>query len=288
MILHKIHDEHLLLRGDLKQVPHKIHYKHSFTVLRKLVFGLLFTTKQFKHVFILGIWNLTGRKKLKDEMLSMFLEKSESIYRESLRQSFSPVKLVKGEYLFFEGDKATNFYIVESGVLEVNAVQSEGRVYVFHFLFPGDITGEGCLYDQDRYPFSVTARKDSQVWRIKKSHLLENLKENPSLLKHLLWSVGCKLENAYAKARCITGERVEKRIACVLLRLADEAGISPLCGERFDSNLTNRDISGLIGSTEETVSRVMSNLKKEGVIATKGKELVILDREKLMLFFGSA
>ncbi len=225
---------------------------------------------------------------MQDEMLSMFLEKSIPSLREILRQNFSPVKLGKGEYLFFEGDKTNHFFVVESGVLEVNAIQSDGKVYLFHFLFPGDVTGEGCLYDQERYPFSVTARRESQVWRIKKNHLIENLKDNPPLQQHLLTLIGCKLENAYAKAKCIVGERVEKRIACILLSLTESARINPTCGERFDTTLTNRDISGLIGSTEETVSRVMSNLKKEGIIATKEKHLVILDRDRLMSFFNSA
>ena len=51
--------------------------------------------------------------------------------------------------------------------------------------------------------------------------------------------------------------------------------------------LTNRDISGLIGSTEETVSRIMSRLKKENVIGIQDKQLVVLDREALVKYLDS-
>jgi CRP-like cAMP-binding protein len=94
-----------------------------------------------------------------------------------------------------------------------------------------------------------------------------------------------KLDQAYYKDRCIAGEKVEKRIACVLLKMLGEIGISDKCGLVIDTPLTNRDIAGLVGSTEETVSRIMSRLKKEEVITTEGKFLVVKDKSALMAYF---
>jgi len=77
-------------------------------------------------------------------------------------------------------------------------------------------------------------------------------------------------------------------VACILLKTIDQQrGIYSHCVEKLDTPLTNRDISGLIGSTEETVSRVMSRLKKEGIISLEDKHLVVLDREGLMGYFDS-
>ena len=94
-----------------------------------------------------------------------------------------------------------------------------------------------------------------------------------------------RLDQAYYKERCIAGEKVEKRVACVLLKMVNERGITDKCGLILDTHLTNRDIAGLVGSTEETVSRIMSRLKKEEIITTEDKLLVVKDKEAMLAYF---
>jgi CRP-like cAMP-binding protein len=143
------------------------------------------------------------------------------------------------------------------------------------------------VYGQDFYPFSAVARKEATIWRINRDDLLPLLKEDPELERYILQMVGQKLDSSYIKARCIAGERVERRVACILLKTMDDSAGMHGCRERVDSPLTNRDISGLIGSTEETVSRVMSRLKKEGIVGTQDKQLKVLDRDALVSYFES-
>ena len=223
------------------------------------------------------------------EILDDFLVNGDPKLAGDLRRKFTQQSLDKGQFVFFEADNADSFYIIESGVIEANAIHGDGKVYIFQFLFPGDIMGEGVLYEQYVYPFSAVVRKDAVLWRLSKDDLLDHIERDRKLERYLLGAIGRKLDISYTKARCIAGERVERRIACILVKMIDEQrGIVPGCGERLDTPLTNRDISGLIGSTEETVSRVMSRLKKEGVIGIKDKQLVVLDREALNGYFDSA
>ena len=206
--------------------------------------------------------------------------------RDKLRSKFTHQSLDRGQFVFFEGDPANTLYLVESGIVEANVIHGDGKVYIFHFLFPCDIFGEGIIYGQEIFPFSVMAREDALIWKIGKGDLVPLLETDPAFKNYLFEVVGRKLDLSYTKARCVAGERVERRVACILLKSVDERGIDD-CGERVTAHLTNRDISGLIGSTEETVSRIMSRLKKEGVIGLKDKQLVVLDREALMKYFDS-
>jgi len=221
-------------------------------------------------------------------MLDGFLKNADPGAGEGLREKFARQGLDKGQFVFFEADAVDAFYVVESGVIEANVIHGDGKVYIFQFLFPGDIMGEGVLYEQAAHPYSAVVRKDAVLWKVAKGDLLDHLERDRRLERHLLAAVGHKLDGSYTKARCIAGERVERRIACILVKMIDaQKGIMPGCGERLDTPLTNRDISGLIGSTEETVSRVMSRLKKEGVIGIRDKQLVILDRDALNGYFDS-
>jgi CRP-like cAMP-binding protein len=225
---------------------------------------------------------------VKCDVLDEFVSHAKKDQQARLRDKFTSIGLDRGQFVFFEGDEAAYLYLIESGVIEANVVHGDGKVYIFHFIFPGEVFGEGVVYEQDYYPFSTVARKEALVWKVPKEDLLSAIDSDLAFKAYMLRLVGQKLDSSYVKARCIAGERVEKRVACILLKTIDQQrGIYSHCVEKLDTPLTNRDISGLIGSTEETVSRVMSRLKKEGIISLEDKHLVVLDREGLMGYFDS-
>lgn len=207
--------------------------------------------------------------------------------RVQLKKRFSLQRYDRGEYIFTEGDPNNNLYLIESGTIEANTVRADGRIFIFHFVFPGQVFGEGTVYGEEYAVYSALARKKLVVWRVPKADLLAAIRSDATLQSYLLRLIGHKLEASYIKARCTGGEKVEKRIACLLLRSDSQGQRSLKCQERLDVPLTNRDLSGLVGSTEETVSRVMSRLKKEEIIAIEDKKLKILDRESLLGFFDT-
>ncbi len=219
------------------------------------------------------------------EQLDSFLKLLDKKYRDSMESVSTRIDLDRGQYVFLEGNAAEAIYLVEEGVVETNHIHGDGKVYIQQFLYPGDFFGEGVLYDQPIYPYGAMARERSSVWKIPKKKLDEMIDANPELRAEMNSVLGIKLDQAYYKSLCIAGEKVEKRIACILLKAIQDRGIGENCGITIDTPLTNRDIAGLVGSTEETVSRVMSKLKKEGVILTNGKNLVVQNRESLHRYF---
>lgn len=225
---------------------------------------------------------MKGRHVAESEKLDLFLSNAGEKTRKVFREKFTPVKMDKGQYIFFEGDEPSFLYFVESGVIEANIVHGDGRLHIFHFDFPCDFLGEGVLYDQKTSPFSAQVRKDAQLWKIDKRDLLPLVDGDKKMREFLFRELGSKLDRSYMKAHCTVGEKVEKRVICTLVRSLDLKGLHHNCPMKLDSPLTNRDISGLIGSTEESVSRIMSRLKREGIISTEKKSIIVLDRKTLL------
>ncbi|MDD5448255.1 MAG: Crp/Fnr family transcriptional regulator, partial [Actinomycetota bacterium] len=215
------------------------------------------------------------------EHLESFLSIASSEAREELAAAFSKISLASGQYLFFEGDQSSHLFLVESGVIEASAIHPDGKVYIFHFIFPGEMVGEEAVFGNEPHPFSAAVRKNAVLWKISKEDFLEVMSREPSISAHMLEVMGKRLCASYIKSRCIAGETVRNRVICVLLKSALKGSLNPDCPEKIDPPLTNRDISALIGSTEETVSRVMSRLKKQGVITTKNKHIVVLEPRML-------
>ncbi len=223
---------------------------------------------------------------MEETALGEFLNHLEEGLRGEARELFKTESFGREQYIFIDQDEATHLYLIEEGVVEANIVHGDGRLYILDFLYPGNVFGEAALYEEGVYSYSAVAREDSAIWRVSWDDLQWLASRDPLFALYLLRLVVRKLDRAVYKERCIAGEKVERRIACVLLKMADERGISDKCGLVLDTPLTNRDIAGLVGSTEETVSRVMSRLKKKGIMATEGKLLMVKDREALLSYFA--
>ncbi len=222
---------------------------------------------------------------MENHHLREFLAHLEEGLREEARELFKPESFDREQYIFIDQDEATHLYLVEEGTVEANIVHGDGKLFILGFLYPGGVFGEGALYEDGIYSYSAVAREPTHTWRISWDDLQWLVSRDPLFALHLMRIVVAKLDQAYYKDRCIAGEKVEKRIACVLLKMVDEIGISDKCGLVIDTPLTNRDLAGLVGSTEETVSRIMSRLKKEGIMAADGKMLVVRDKEALLAYF---
>jgi len=220
-----------------------------------------------------------------DGKLREFLNNLEEGLREEARELFKPESVDREQYIFIDQDEATHLYLVEEGTVEANIVHGDGKLYILNFLYAGDVFGEGALYEEGVYSYSAVAREPSQVWRVSWDDLQWLASRDPLFALHIIRVIVRKLDRAYYKDRCIAGEKVEKRIACVLLRMAGEIGINDKCGLVIDTPLTNRDIAGLVGSTEETVSRIMSRLKKEEILSVNGKYLVVKNKDALLAYF---
>jgi len=223
---------------------------------------------------------------MEDNNLRGFLSHLEEDLREEASDLFKPESFDREQYIFIDQDEATHLYLVEEGTVEANIVHGDGKLYILGFLYAGDVFGEGALYEEGVYSYSAVAREEARAWRISWDDLQWLASRDPLFALYLIRIIVMKLDQAYYKDRCIAGEKVEKRIACVLLKMVNEIGIFDKCGLVIDTPLTNRDIAGLVGSTEETVSRIMSRLKKEEVLATEGKFLVVKDKDSLLAYFG--
>ncbi|OFW56504.1 MAG: hypothetical protein A2W01_03590 [Candidatus Solincola sediminis] len=223
---------------------------------------------------------------MEENYLREFLNHLDEPLRPEAREFFKPESIDREQYIFIDQDEATHLYLIESGLVETNIVHGDGKLYILNFLYPGQIFGEGALYEEGVYSYSSVAREDSEVWRVTWDDLQWLASKDSLFALYLIRLIIQKLDQAYYKDRCIAGEKVERRIACVLLKMIDERGITDKCGIVLNTPLTNRDIAGLVGSTEETVSRIMSRLKKEDIISLgEDKCLTVQDKSALLSYF---
>ncbi len=182
---------------------------------------------------------------------------------------------VSNEFIFWDGDAPEWFYIVAEGKVKVLKYSSSGREFIIAFFGPYEMFGEVAVFENKPYPASAQAIAKTKVVGVKREDLLSFLANHPQVALKIINVLGGRLRDAQSRLRDLAGERVEQRLASVLLMLSAKLGLT--------LSFTRQEIADMTGTTTETAIRVMSHLKDRGIIRSVRGKVIILDEEKLRL-----
>jgi CRP/FNR family transcriptional regulator len=195
-------------------------------------------------------------------------------------QSFTQREFKKGEYIFWEGDPAGWLYVIREGKVKVVKHTASGKEMVLEIITPGDICGGGAIFSQT-YSASAKAVEKTKAFSISGQNLFNLLSKHQNLAKGIILYLGGKLMKAHEMIMALASSRVDKRIAALLLGLSEKHGSPVPEGIKINIRLTRQDIADIVGTTVETAIRMMSKLKKQGLITTDSKKIILTNKEKL-------
>ena len=178
-----------------------------------------------------------------------------------------------GEFIFWDGDAPDSFYVLAEGKIKVLKHASSGKEFIIAFFGPGEMFGEVAVFENKPFPASAQAAEPTKVLAIRRERLLSFLAQRPEVALRIIYVLGGRLRDAQGRLRDIAGERVEQRIAGILLMLSARLGLT--------LPFTRQEIADMSGTTTETAIRVMSRLSKEGVVRSARGRTVIVDAERL-------
>jgi len=187
----------------------------------------------------------------------------------------------KNDYIFYEGEDANAFGIVLKGRVKIVKHSVEGKEVIIRIITEKRIFGEVAMFDNLPYPASAIAMEDSRILIFEKSVFLATIKEEPSIAWEIILDLSRKLRDASQSLKEVAAERVEKRIASLLLRLAEHYGEKKGSILVLNFQLTRQEIADMCGTTVETAIRVMSGFTKDGIIETEKGIIKIIKLEEL-------
>jgi CRP/FNR family transcriptional regulator len=187
----------------------------------------------------------------------------------------------KDAYIFHAGDPPDALYIVWTGQVKILRHSEEGRDIVLDVIGPGHMFGEMAVFDGMPYSASAQAMEDVALVAISRPDFFRLLERYPGVSLAVISELSRRLRNASDLVHSLAVERVERRIARMLLKLAANSARYRDNGLVIDLPLTRQDIADMTGTTVETAIRVMSRFRKEGLITTERGRVVVLDPEGL-------
>ncbi len=200
------------------------------------------------------------------------------IERRLVRRSYA-----KDEAIFWEGDPAQWLVIVVQGRVKMVKHSDSGRETILTTFGPGQIVGEVGVLIGDAYPASAQAIEPSVTVSLRRAEYIDLVRTHPDLAWALLQELGRRLQNAHETIRSLAVEKVERRVARVLLRLASTAGERTAEGAvRITIPLSRQEIADMAGTVLETAIRTVSKFQKQGLVDTREGHIVILKPHQLV------
>jgi CRP/FNR family transcriptional regulator len=187
----------------------------------------------------------------------------------------------KKEEIFSEGDQPEWFYIVSTGKVKITKLSHEGKEIILELISPTDIFGGVAVLRNFPYPGNAVAMEDTEVIKISRKNLMRLVDRFPNLMYCIALQLGDRMKSSYDSLKNIALERVEARIAALLLKLAGKIGSETKEGLVIDMRLTKQDVADMVGTTVETSIRTFSKFKKQGLLADKNGKIVIKDKDGL-------
>jgi CRP/FNR family transcriptional regulator, cyclic AMP receptor protein len=186
-----------------------------------------------------------------------------------------------GALLFVEGQSPRGIYILCSGKVKLSTTSKEGKVLILKQAEAGEVLGLSAAISGTSYEMTAETSTACQVNFISRHDLMNLLQNQSEVGVHASQSLSREFQGAYRDihdlvlARSSSGKLARLLLSCVPEASRDAAE------QRLRSAMTHEEMAQRIGSSRETVTRLLSNLKKKRLIRLEGATLIIRDRNGL-------
>jgi CRP-like cAMP-binding protein len=187
----------------------------------------------------------------------------------------------KKDVIFAEGGVPEWFYIVSRGKVKITKLSNEGKEIILEIISPYDIFGGVAVLRNFPYPANASAMEDTDVIKISRKNLMRLVDRFPNVMHAIALQLGDRMKSSHDSLKNIALERVEARIAALLLKLSNKVGVETNEGLLIDMRLTKQDVADMVGTTVETSIRTFSKFKKEGIVSDFDGKFIIKNIKSL-------
>lgn len=200
---------------------------------------------------------------------------------ERLENIMYPQNAPEGSHIFWEGDKAEKLFYVHKGQVKITKSTEDGKELILFILQKGDFFGEFGGSGDMTYGYNGEAIKDSVVGVVQQKDMEILVYQHGDFAVEFLKFVGLLQRTTQSKFRDLMLFGKSGALASTLIRLTNSCGEKVDDGVKLGIKLTNTDLANMIGTTRESVNRLLSSYKDEGIIGYEQGLIVIHDLSRL-------
>ena len=189
-------------------------------------------------------------------------------------------KIAKDTHLYRIGDPFTNLYAIRLGHFKTFQVSHSGEQQVTGFQMAGELLGMDAI-STEHHHCDAMALEDSEVCEIPFPRLEELFSTIPSLLHHFHRMMSQEITREQNVMLLLGNMRAEQRFAAFLINLSSRYAARGYSSTTFQLRMSREEIGNYLGLTIESISRLLSRLKKQGLLRVANREIELLDITKM-------
>jgi CRP-like cAMP-binding protein len=200
---------------------------------------------------------------------------------DALTRQCSAVRFARRSTLCEQDTPADCVYVVASG--RVRGVRSAGdhRTLTVAYSLPGDMVSETVFADARSHKATATATEAVEAVRIPLRAIQSLLAEKPAFAQRMLALMAERRLQAERRVESLLSRSVESRVAEFLLDAAERAGLPDPRGVLISARYTHQEIADYVGSTRETVTLTLGELRRRDLVCFDHRRIIVTDRTGL-------
>jgi len=193
--------------------------------------------------------------------------------------TLKPVK--KGCIIFTEGEKGEAVYFVKTGKIKISKISSVGKEYTIKIMEEGDVFGESTLFIGGEYPATAEAIEDSEILELKNKDVEDLILKDTQIALGIIKILAKRLKYIAVVIENLALRDSVGRTASILLTFARERGVFTKEGILVEIDLKRQELANLAGTSRENITRILSQMDKDGIIKLGKDKILIKDLEEL-------
>ncbi|MBN2317791.1 MAG: Crp/Fnr family transcriptional regulator [Acidobacteria bacterium] len=187
----------------------------------------------------------------------------------------------RNQIIFMEEETGNYMYLVLTGKVKVAKSTSSGRETILAIHKAGDFFGEMSLLDGKTSPATVSAMEDSKIISVSGTDFHKYLMNNEKVLLQIINVLCTRLRQVWQK-QSLSSSKADARIRMGIYDLAQRHGVQDAHGTIIDLKITHQELSEMVGTSRETVTRVIARLREEGILEVDQRRMTLLDPQALL------
>lgn len=185
-------------------------------------------------------------------------------------------KVPRGGTLFRIGDPFASLFAIRLGHFKTFQVNPDGAEQITGFQMAGELLGMDAI-STDRHHCNSIALEDSEVCEIPFGSLQQLLVDMPTLLRHFHRMMSQEITREQSVMLLLGNMQATQRFAAFLVNLSSRYEARGYSATTFQLRMTREEIGNYLGLTIESVSRLLSKFKKEGMLRVSNREIELLN-----------
>lgn len=183
----------------------------------------------------------------------------------------------KGEIIYKEGEYSNNVYLIYKGKIKSFKIDEFGKELILNIHKGDDLLGLSAIIDNSHYYESIMAMENIEIMHVSKNTLLKILENNHKLTLEIFQLINENLTEVKEQLLQMAYGSMRRKTAQTILKFAN------LMGNNTSNsiNISRRDLAGVAGIATESLIRTLTDFKKNGILEIEGRNIRILDLEKL-------